>query len=49
MFVLPLVLIMVIATIGVVNMPSFLAYYRRAGILRRLAVTPASPVMVLVA
>ena len=48
-FVLPLVITLVIATIGIVNMPSFLAYYRRAGILRRLAVTPASPSMVLVA
>ncbi|WP_309111422.1 ABC transporter permease [Saccharothrix sp.] len=48
-FVLPLVLTMVIATIGIINMPSFLAYYRRSGILRRLAVTPASPVMVLLA
>ncbi|MFI2485509.1 ABC transporter permease [Promicromonospora kroppenstedtii] len=48
-YVLPLVLTMVIATIGVINMPSFLAYYRRSGILRRLAVTPASPAMVLVA
>jgi ABC-2 type transport system permease protein len=48
-FVLPLVLTMVLATIGVINMPSFLAYYRRTGILRRLAVTPASPAMVLVA
>jgi ABC-2 type transport system permease protein len=49
LFVLPLVLTMVIAIIGIVNMPSFLAYYRRAGILRRLAVTPATPIMVLVA
>lgn len=49
LYVLPLVLVMVIATIGIINMPSFLAYYRRSGILRRLAVTPASPVMVLVA
>lgn len=49
LFVLPLVLVMVIATIGIINMPSFLAYYRRSGILRRLAVTPASPAMVLVA
>ncbi|PSL00235.1 ABC-2 type transport system permease protein [Murinocardiopsis flavida] len=49
LYVIPLVLTMVIASIGVINMPSFLAYYRRAGILRRLSVTPASPVMVLVA
>ncbi|PZG20040.1 ABC transporter permease [Micromonospora craterilacus] len=48
-FVLPLVLTMVMAVIGIVNMPSFLAYYRRSGILRRLAVTPASPAMVLAA
>ncbi|GAB3657433.1 ABC transporter permease [Glycomyces tarimensis] len=48
-FVVPLVLTMVIATIGIINMPSFLAYYRRSGILRRLSVTPASPAMVLVA
>ncbi|TDE54018.1 ABC transporter permease [Nonomuraea mesophila] len=49
LYVLPLVLTIVIATIGVVNMPSFLAYYRRTGILRRLSVTPASPAMVLIA
>jgi ABC-2 type transport system permease protein len=49
LFVLPLVLVMVMATIGIINMPSFLAYYRRTGILRRLAVTPASPAMVLIA
>lgn len=49
LFVLPLVFAVVLATIGLVNMPSFLAYYRRSGILRRLAVTPASPVMVLAA
>ncbi|MEO3795022.1 ABC transporter permease [Nonomuraea sp. B10E15] len=49
LYVLPLVLAIIIATIGVVNMPSFLAYYRRAGILRRLSVTPASPAMVLIA
>ncbi|TCB96847.1 ABC transporter permease [Micromonospora zingiberis] len=48
-FVLPIVLTMVVAMIGIVNMPSFLAYYRRSGILRRLAVTPASPAMVLTA
>ncbi|MER5454400.1 ABC transporter permease [Micromonospora sp. NPDC002389] len=49
LFVLPLVLTMVIALIGIINMPSFLAYYRRSGILRRLGVTPASPAMVLAA
>jgi ABC-2 type transport system permease protein len=48
-FVLPLIFTVVLASIGMVNMPGFLAYYRRSGILRRLAVTPASPVMVLVA
>ncbi len=48
-FVLPLVFTIVLASIGIINMPSFLAYYRRSGVLRRLAVTPASPAMVLVA
>ncbi|QHG83281.1 ABC transporter permease [Rhodococcus rhodochrous] len=47
-FVLPLVIAIVVATIGLVNMPSFLAYYRLSGILRRLSVTPASPAMMLV-
>ncbi len=49
LFVLPLVVVMVLAMGGVLNMPSFLAYYRRTGILRRLAVTPVSPAMVLIA
>lgn len=48
-FVLPLMLVMVIALIGVVNMPSFLATYRKEGLLKRLAATPARPSMVLVA
>lgn len=48
-FVLPLVFAIVMATIGIINMPSFLALYRRTGILRRLSVTPASPAMVLFA
>lgn len=49
LYVVPLVLVMVMAAISIINMPSFLAYYRRSGILRRLGVTPASPFMVLFA
>ncbi|MBK0417721.1 ABC transporter permease [Leucobacter sp. CSA1] len=49
LFVLPLVSVMVVTMIGVLNMPSFLAYYRRSGILRRLATTPLSPLAVLAA
>ncbi|WP_106402553.1 ABC transporter permease [Actinocorallia populi] len=49
LYVLPLLLAMVMGAIGIINMPSFLAYYRRSGILRRLGVTPASPLMVLFA
>ena len=48
-YVLPVTLALIATLVGVVNMPSFLATYRRTGILRRLAVTPASPAMVLVA
>ncbi|MER7169558.1 ABC transporter permease [Micromonospora sp. NPDC000207] len=48
-YVLPLVFTIVIASIGIINMPSFLAYYRRTGVLRRIAVTPAPPAMVLAA
>ncbi|MBM9463958.1 ABC transporter permease [Aeromicrobium sp. YIM 150415] len=46
-YVLPIVFAIVIATIGIVNMPSFLTIYRKTGILRRLAVTPVSPLTVL--
>lgn len=48
-YALPVVISMVVATIAVINMPSFLATYRKTKLLRRLAVTPASPAMVLVA
>lgn len=48
-YVVPMTLAMVVALVGVVNMPSFLATYRRYGILRRLSATPAHPMMVLVA
>jgi ABC-2 type transport system permease protein len=47
--VLPIMLMMVLTMIGVLNMPSFLAYYRRSGVLKRLSATPASPLMVLAA
>ncbi|UNX56233.1 ABC transporter permease [Georgenia sp. TF02-10] len=47
--IMPLTVAMVIALVGVVNMPSFLATYRKYGILRRLAVTPARPAMILAA
>ncbi|MGP6171084.1 ABC transporter permease [Microbacterium sp. A204] len=49
LYVMPLVFVMVMAAISIINMPSYLAYYRRSGILRRLGVTPASPFMVLFA
>lgn len=48
-YALPVVLAMVVTMVGVMNFPSFLATYRKTKILRRLAVTPASPAMVLVA
>ena len=48
-YVLPVVALIVIATIGVINMPSFLAMYRRGGVLARLQVTPVSPMLVLIA
>ncbi|MDR5713035.1 ABC transporter permease [Nesterenkonia flava] len=48
-YLLPVVVTMVVSTIAVINMPSFLATYRKTKLLRRLAVTPASPAMVLVA
>lgn len=49
LYVLPLVFTMVIGMIGVINMPSMLATYRRTGVLKRLATTPISPGMVLLA
>jgi ABC-2 type transport system permease protein len=48
-YVMPVVLAIVIALVGVVNMPSFLASYRRYKVLKRLSVTPANPGMILVA
>lgn len=45
----PVVLALVVTMIAVMNFPGYLATYRKTGVLRRLAVTPASPAMVLVA
>lgn len=48
-YLLPVVMTIVVTAIAVINMPSFLATYRKTKLLRRLAVTPASPSMVLAA
>jgi len=48
-YALPVVLTMVLAMVALMNFPIYLATYRKTKILRRLAVTPASPAMVLVA
>lgn len=48
-YVMPIVFVMIVAFIGVGNMPSFLASYRRTGVLKRLSTTPLSPIMVLAA
>lgn len=48
-YVLPVVAAVVMATIGVINMPSFLALYRKGLVLARLEMTPVSPALVLVA
>lgn len=48
-YVLPVVFAVIMATIGVINMPSFLSMYRKGGVLARLELTPVSPFMVLVA
>ena len=46
---MPMMIAMVVALVGVVNMPSFLASYRKYGVLKRLAVTPARPMTILLA
>lgn len=48
-FALPLAITMVVTAIAAIVFPSFLGTYRKTKILRRLAVTPASPAMVLIA
>lgn len=46
---IPLGFATIVAILALVNVPSFLAAYRKDGVLRRLAVTPARPGMVLIA
>ncbi|MEJ8279911.1 ABC transporter permease [Pseudonocardia spirodelae] len=46
---LPIACATVLALVGMVNVPSFVATYRRSGVLRRLGVTPAGPAPVLLA
>lgn len=46
-FVTPLAAVIVVATIGLINVPATLATYRKTGVLRRLAVTPVHPAMLL--
>lgn len=46
-YILPIVFVMVLATVGIINMPSFLATYRKTGVLKQLSVTPASPLMLM--
>ncbi|PWV76887.1 ABC-2 type transport system permease protein [Prauserella marina] len=47
--VVPMTIVMVVALVGVVNLPSFLATYRKTGVLKRLSVTPMPPMLVVVA
>ncbi|MGO3085753.1 hypothetical protein, partial [Ancrocorticia populi] len=42
--VMPVTITMVISMIAIMNFPTLLATYRKSRMLRRLAVTPASPV-----
>lgn len=49
LYALPVVIALVVTMVAVMNFPQFLATYRKTKILRRLAVTPASPAMVLIA
>lgn len=48
-YALPAGLSMFLAILGLVNVPAVLASYRSSGVLRRMAVTPAHPGMILTA
>lgn len=47
-YITPMTLVLILAMIGIVNLPSHLATYRQNKVLRRLSATPAHPVMVLI-
>ncbi|MFI5808656.1 ABC transporter permease [Streptomyces sp. NPDC051561] len=48
-YIVPLSAVMIVTIIGLMHVPSGIAQYRRMGILRRVSVTPAKPLMILVA
>lgn len=48
-YVMPLSAVMVVTIIGLMHIPSGIANYRQMGILRRISVTPARPLMILTA
>jgi ABC-2 type transport system permease protein len=48
-YIVPLSAVMVSTIIGLMHVPSGIAHYRNLGILRRVSVTPAQPLMILIA
>ncbi|MFI0141837.1 ABC transporter permease [Streptomyces luteogriseus] len=48
-YIVPLSAVIIVTIIGLMHVPSGIAHYRRMGVLRRLSVTPAQPLMILVA
>ncbi|MEU7449777.1 ABC transporter permease [Streptomyces diastaticus] len=48
-YIVPLSAVMVVTIIGLMHVPAGIVLYRRMGILRRVSVTPAQPLIILVA